>query len=1162
MIGISGNGFRVSGRGLTAAAFIGFIVVLAISSVTPALEPPTPEQIRQYKEDGTLKERIAFAGELGNHRTSPRLVWDAHNRLYKLVTGKDSPDAMTPPPCWQGGLPSTGNPKVLVLLIAFADMPPVSGDTQSLISSKLFGDGTEGLPYDSLRNFYRRSSYNQLDIGGSALGWYTTSYNRSGVLQTTTGRQNLIKEVINYYNSQGHDFSQYDNDGDGTVDYFAVIWTGAHGAWASFWWGYQTSFTDGSYTVDGKHLGAYSWQWESYGYPSGLFEPSTIIHETGHALGLPDYYDYDSSIGPDGGVGGLDQMDWYGDHCCFSKFLLNWITPTVCGSSGAHQVSMQPSESSRDAMIVMPGATGSSFEEYFMVQVRNQTQNDIDYPSKGLLIWHVDARLSAGNCDYEYDNSYSDHKLLRLMEADGLEEIEQGYSADAGDYYVTGRSFGDSTTPNSRKYDGTTTGVAVNNISAYADPMTFNLSCMNCPTITVLPSSLPNGVAGTAYSQTITASGGTAPYTYAVTSGALPGGLTLSPAGLLSGTPSNTGNYNFTVTATDSGSCAGSRNYTLSVCSSEVPADVAASNNRCGDVQVTWSPVSGATSYNVYRGTVCGTPLNTFTGVSSPFNDTSAVGGTAYYYWVAAVSSCGTSGNSACAPGSRLLNPTPAISGGNANICPSSTVLLSTTPGKSNYQWYRNGTAVSGATANQHSASMTGNYTVSYTDANGCSGTSASHGVTITACIPNIVFLSRGAFSELTGDGDNWIEKGEKWSVPVTVINSGNTPATSVSAFLSGNEIVVCNNPGTFATLAAGSSAAYDFEFVVSDSFSQCGGAIGFDLTGKSCVEQTPAGADESDLFTAIVGQQIAGSPTNLLIQPSSADSYVNQSVPAANYGSEAAVYARSRVSQAERALVEFDLSSVPAGSIINSATLELYATTVSGGSLTLDVHKVTGTWTESGVTWNNMPAFGSAAEASVAAGTSAGWKIWDVSSAVQDWVDGPASNYGFIVKGNTENAKSAITYALASKEDGTPTRRPILRINFTPPISWDCGYTGSGICSAIPGEVAPGDTYENGQMWSGDKETQSWPPLSGAATYKVHRGVRSGLENLLTTSDDSCLRYEGPSNSLSVVSDDPSTEPGSFYWYLVVGGNGSGEGSAGSATGGPRVVNSSGSCF
>ncbi|SDA92623.1 putative Ig domain-containing protein [Mesorhizobium qingshengii] len=87
------------------------------------------------------------------------------------------------------------------------------------------------------------------------------------------------------------------------------------------------------------------------------------------------------------------------------------------------------------------------------------------------------------------------------------------------------------------------------------------------PGLTVSPASLPGGVAGTAYSQTFSASGGTSPYSFALTSGTLPAGLTLA-AGALTGTPTVAGSFSFTVTATDSttGTAAtGSRPYTLIV---------------------------------------------------------------------------------------------------------------------------------------------------------------------------------------------------------------------------------------------------------------------------------------------------------------------------------------------------------------------------------------------------------------------------------------------------------------------------------------------------------------------------------------------------------------------------------------------------------------------
>ncbi|MDO0846979.1 putative Ig domain-containing protein [Xanthomonas campestris pv. campestris] len=90
--------------------------------------------------------------------------------------------------------------------------------------------------------------------------------------------------------------------------------------------------------------------------------------------------------------------------------------------------------------------------------------------------------------------------------------------------------------------------------------------------VTVGPASLPAATAGSAYSQNLSASGGTAPYSFAVTAGALPAGLTLSAAGVLSGTPTATGSFNFTATATDSGGSptSGNRAYTLTVAGATV----------------------------------------------------------------------------------------------------------------------------------------------------------------------------------------------------------------------------------------------------------------------------------------------------------------------------------------------------------------------------------------------------------------------------------------------------------------------------------------------------------------------------------------------------------------------------------------------------------------
>ena len=84
-----------------------------------------------------------------------------------------------------------------------------------------------------------------------------------------------------------------------------------------------------------------------------------------------------------------------------------------------------------------------------------------------------------------------------------------------------------------------------------------------CPVIALSPSPLPAPAIGIPYNQTITAAGGTAPYSFSVFVGSLPPGLSLSSTGVLSGTLASASAYSFTIAATDATGCTGTRAYTL-----------------------------------------------------------------------------------------------------------------------------------------------------------------------------------------------------------------------------------------------------------------------------------------------------------------------------------------------------------------------------------------------------------------------------------------------------------------------------------------------------------------------------------------------------------------------------------------------------------------------
>jgi hypothetical protein len=110
---------------------------------------------------------------------------------------------------------------------------------------------------------------------------------------------------------------------------------------------------------------------------------------------------------------------------------------------------------------------------------------------------------------------------------------------------------------------------AVNTLTATINTTAISaqVTAVGSTPITLSPTTLPNwGLNANGYSQTITASGGVGAKTFAVTSGAIPTGMTLASAtGVLSGKPTAVGTFNFTITATDSLGAAGSQAYSIAI---------------------------------------------------------------------------------------------------------------------------------------------------------------------------------------------------------------------------------------------------------------------------------------------------------------------------------------------------------------------------------------------------------------------------------------------------------------------------------------------------------------------------------------------------------------------------------------------------------------------
>jgi hypothetical protein len=142
-----------------------------------------------------------------------------------------------------------------------------------------------------------------------------------------------------------------------------------------------------------------------------------------------------------------------------------------------------------------------------------------------------------------------------VVDAETNGTVVQAYTSDISSFTVTGRN------PLTTYYATVIVKDEAGNKAVYA---TVSVTTP----LMVSPVTLPYAILGTAYSQTITASGGVGPYTFTVVSGSLPAGFTLnSSTGALTGTPGTAGSAIFSVRATDSLGSTGQRTYVLEVTS-------------------------------------------------------------------------------------------------------------------------------------------------------------------------------------------------------------------------------------------------------------------------------------------------------------------------------------------------------------------------------------------------------------------------------------------------------------------------------------------------------------------------------------------------------------------------------------------------------------------
>jgi hypothetical protein len=157
----------------------------------------------------------------------------------------------------------------------------------------------------------------------------------------------------------------------------------------------------------------------------------------------------------------------------------------------------------------------------------------------------------------------------------------------------------------------------------------------------------------------------------------------------------------------------------------------------------------------------------------------------------------------------------------------------------------------------------------------------------------------------------------------------------------------------------------------------------------------------------------------------SNADAWIDQNSSTNNKGTDSILKIQGKSSNNNmRALVRFALPTVPAGCVVQSATLRMYAASYTNGR-TLQALRVNASWTENGVTWSNQPATtGTAATTTSGSGN----RQWTVTSLVQAMYAG--TNNGFLIRDATENSGS-YEQQFHAREKGD--NRPALVVQFAP---------------------------------------------------------------------------------------------------------------------------------
>lgn len=411
--------------------------------------------------ESTPSSEASSSIEIVNHPDTPSNYYQLNSTEY--LAGSTHYDVRTSD--GYVDMPSTGDQKLLVIPVEFTDAPASSlaggaEQIRSYIHDTFFGE-TGTTSWYSLAEYYSVSSFNHLNFSGEVTNWWNCGLSKSEAAAGGTANvHNIVNSAVAWYkNVNGEESTkQYDTDGDGYVDavyliYSASIYGDATTSDDDFYWAYVT-WTDNNPNVASPVPFNFMWaSWQfmfeaEYKSSSGTWNYSSIasgtakvdahtfIHETGHLMGLEDYYTYDDPTVDYEALGGLDMMDYnIGDHNIWSKWILGWADPIVVTDSTS--LTLEPSNLNGQFVLLAPSYKNQVYGEYILLEFYAPTilnEKDavnryagyypLNYSEYGVKIYHVDARIA----EYSYSVSGNNvtFTLIDYVDAIGESNYYQG----------------------------------------------------------------------------------------------------------------------------------------------------------------------------------------------------------------------------------------------------------------------------------------------------------------------------------------------------------------------------------------------------------------------------------------------------------------------------------------------------------------------------------------------------------------------------------------------------------------------------------------------------------------------------------------------------------------------------------------------------------------